>query len=215
MSESSTNEWEAGGNRPVLSVADGARKMVLELRAEEPDAGRLALWVEVLGSERGAYTYDLFFQAVADAAPSDVVQHDDDLAIVVPGSSVDRLRGATLDLADGELVLVNPNVPPLEPWERPDADLSGPLAQQVLDILQEEINPSIASHGGRADLVAVDEGVVYLRLSGGCQGCGMASVTLGQGIEVVLKEEIPEVVRVVDVTDHAQGSNPYFESAKK
>jgi Fe/S biogenesis protein NfuA len=85
----------------------------------------------------------------------------------------------------------------------------------LLQVLDAQINPSIASHGGRAELVAVEEGTAYLRLSGGCQGCGMASVTLTQGIEVVIKESIPEIVNVVDVTDHASGTNPYFESAKK
>jgi Fe/S biogenesis protein NfuA len=82
-------------------------------------------------------------------------------------------------------------------------------------ILDEEINPQIAAHGGRADLVAVDDNVAYLRLSGGCQGCGMASVTLSQGIEVAILDAVPEIEKVVDVTDHASGTNPYFESAKK
>ena len=77
------------------------------------------------------------------------------------------------------------------------------------------MNPSIAMHGGRADLVAVEEGVAYVRLSGGCQGCGLATVTLSQGIEVALVEGIEEIHSVVDVTDHASGDNPYFEPAKK
>ena len=58
-------------------------------------------------------------------------------------------------------------------------------------------------------------GTAYLRLGGGCQGCGMASVTLNQGIEVAITEAVPEIDDVVDVTDHASGSNPYFEPAKK
>ena len=82
-------------------------------------------------------------------------------------------------------------------------------------MLEAEINPAIAAHGGRADLVAVDEAVAYLRLSGGCQGCGLASVTLSEGIEVAILEAIPEITKVVDVTDHASGTNPFFESAKK
>ncbi|HMC05578.1 MAG TPA: NifU family protein, partial [Actinomycetota bacterium] len=98
---------------------------------------------------------------------------------------------------------------------RPPADLSGDVAQRVLQVLDSQINPSIASHGGHAELVAVEEDTAYLRLSGGCQGCGMASVTLSQGIEVVIKESVPEITKVVDVTDHASGANPYFESAKK
>ncbi|MCZ7530301.1 MAG: NifU family protein [Acidimicrobiia bacterium] len=94
-------------------------------------------------------------------------------------------------------------------------DLSGDLAQQVISILETQINPAIASHGGMAELVAVEEGIAYLRLGGGCQGCGMASVTLSQGIEVALTEAIPEIIEVRDVTDHASGENPFYESAKK
>jgi Fe/S biogenesis protein NfuA len=89
------------------------------------------------------------------------------------------------------------------------------VALAVLTVLDAEINPAIAAHGGRADLVAVDAGVAYLRLSGGCQGCGLASVTLSQGIEVAILDGVPEIESVVDVTDHASGDNPYFESAKK
>jgi len=85
----------------------------------------------------------------------------------------------------------------------------------VMQVLEEQINPAIASHGGRADLVAVEESIAYLRLSGGCQGCGMASVTLSQGIEVAILDHVPEISEVRDVTDHASGTNPYFESAKK
>ena len=65
------------------------------------------------------------------------------------------------------------------------------------------------------DEVAVEEPVAYLRLSGGCQGCWMATVTLGQGIDVALLAAVPEISQVIDVTDHASGTNPYFESAKQ
>jgi Fe/S biogenesis protein NfuA len=85
----------------------------------------------------------------------------------------------------------------------------------VIQVLDEQINPAIAAHGGRAELVAVEDGVAYLRLGGGCQGCGLATVTLSQGIEVAILDAVPEVTQVVDVTDHASGTNPYFESAKK
>ena len=95
----------------------------------------------------------------------------------------------------------------------PAVDLSDPLAQRVVAVLDEQVNPSIAAHGGRADLVAVETGSVYLRLSGGCQGCGMAKATLSQGIEVILREAIPEIAEIVDVTDHADGTNPYYEPA--
>ena len=94
-------------------------------------------------------------------------------------------------------------------------DLNGDVAQRVAQVLEQQINPSIAAHGGHVDLVAVEDDAAYLRLSGGCAGCGMAAVTLSQGIEVALRESVPEITRVIDVTDHAAGTNPYYEKAKK
>ncbi|MGO8870454.1 MAG: NifU family protein [Acidimicrobiales bacterium] len=208
--------------RPVLTITPDARATVLEVLANETDSDTLALWLEVSGERNGAYAYDMYFQALADASGGDVVQLDDELPMVVPQGSVDRLQGATLDYVtdvSGErgLVIVNPNTPPT-PAARglgaaPDVDLSDPLAQQVVLVLEEQVNPSIAAHGGRADLVAVEDSSVYLRLSGGCQGCGMAKATLSQGIEVILREAIPEIASIVDVTDHADGTNPYYEPA--
>jgi Fe/S biogenesis protein NfuA len=204
----------------VLTVTPAARGVVLDARSQESEAERLALWVEVTGARDGAYTYDIYFQAVADAGAGDRVSEDAGLAVVVPESSVARLVGARLDWSDdgdGGLVIVNPNTPPRPQAmvDRPEVDLSGELAQRILAVLEAQVNPSIAMHGGHADLVAVEEGIVYVRLSGGCQGCGLASVTLSQGIEVALRDSVPEVVSVVDVTDHASGANPFYEPAKK
>ncbi len=210
----------ANGAQAVLTVTPQARSVVLESRSQEADAERLALWVEVTGAQGASYTYDIYFQAASDARPQDDATEVDGLPVVVPEASVARLRGARLDWSDddeGGLVILNPQTPP-----RPDVaaamptgDLSGDLAQRILAVLDEQINPSIANHGGRADLVAVDDAIAYLRLSGGCQGCGLAKVTLSQGIEVALRDAVPEIDSVVDVTDHASGSNPYFEAAKK
>ena len=204
----------------ALTVTPTARAVVVEARAQEADAERLALWVEVTGAHEGAYTYDIYFQAAADAGPGDVVEEDDGLVVVVPEASVERLVGARLDWSDdgeGGLVILNPNTPPRAraAAEHPQGDLSGELAQRVLAVLEDQVNPSIAMHGGRADLVAVEEDVAYVRLSGGCQGCGLATVTLSQGIEVALRDVVPEITSVVDVTDHASGTNPYYEPAKK
>jgi Fe/S biogenesis protein NfuA len=204
----------------VLAVTPAARGVVLEARSQETDAEKLALWVEVTGTRDGAYTYDIYFQVAGDASEADAVDGDDELKVVVPQSSVARLAGARLDWSDdgeGGLVILNPNTPPRPEVfaTRPPGDLTGDMAQRVLAILEEQVNPSIAMHGGRADLVAVEDDVVYLRLSGGCQGCGLATVTLSQGIEVALRDALPEIVSVVDVTDHASGANPFYEAAKK
>jgi len=206
------------GAETVLAVTPGARMVVLDARAQEPDPERLALWVEVTGARQGSFTYDIYFQAAADASLGDQVSSSDGLTVVVPESSVARILGARLDYSDegeGGLVILNPNTPPVPGPAQPAAGLSGELAQRVLSVLEQQVNPSIAMHGGRADLVAVEEGVAYLRLSGGCQGCGLATVTLSQGIEVALRDSVPEISSVVDVTDHASGSNPFYEPAKK
>jgi Fe/S biogenesis protein NfuA len=210
---------QATGLPPVLTITMPARGVVRDARDQEPDAPSLALWVEVSGVRDGAFAYDIYFQARRDAGPADHVSDEDGLAVVVPAPSVDQLRGSRLDWSEegeGGLIILNPNSPPRPSGPAvPESDLSSELAQTVLAVLEEQINPTIAAHGGRADLVAVDDGVAYLRLSGGCQGCGLASVTLSQGIEVALRDEVPEIVRVVDVTDHASGTNPFFEPAKK
>jgi Fe/S biogenesis protein NfuA len=202
----------------VLSVTPPARERVLAARADEVDAGRLGLFLEVSGSAGGAYTYDMWFESAADAGPSDAVERLGDLVVVVPAASVDKVRGATLDVGDdGGLVIVNPNAPPAErPGAAPPvADLSSPLAQRVVAVLDEVVNPQIAQHGGYAELVAVEGGTAYLRMGGGCQGCGLAQVTLSQGITVAIKDAVPEVLEVVDVTAHADGTNPYYEPTKK
>jgi Fe-S cluster biogenesis protein NfuA len=89
------------------------------------------------------------------------------------------------------------------------------LYERVNDLFEQQVNPMVARHGGRVELIDVQDAIVLLRMGGGCQGCGMASVTLRQGIEGVLTEHIPEVKGIVDITDHASGDNPYFASAKK
>ena len=89
------------------------------------------------------------------------------------------------------------------------------LYERVAQVFDEQVNPMVARHGGRVELIDVQEGVVMLRMGGGCQGCGMADVTLRQGIEGMLGQLVPEVRGIVDITDHTSGSNPYFQASKK
>lgn len=86
-----------------------------------------------------------------------------------------------------------------------------PLGKRIQKILTDDISPSLASHGGYAEMVDLSEGKVYLYFGGGCQGCSQASVTVKDGIERLLLKEFPELTSVVDVTDHTQGKNPYFK----
>jgi Fe/S biogenesis protein NfuA len=208
---------------PLLKISPKAHKRVLEIRSGEPDGDTLALWIEVVGEAGGEYAYDLFFDAVAEARGDDAVQHGEDLDVVIPAGSVEQLQGASLDMSrdllNPGLVVVNPNKPaPPTPAYVPDIEVldpSLPIGERVTLVLDQHIGPSIAAHGGTAELVAVEDTTVYVRLGGGCVGCGMAAVTLSQGITTALKQAVPEITDVVDVTDHASGTNPYYEAAKK
>jgi Fe/S biogenesis protein NfuA len=205
----------------VLTLTDEARNVVLDALNNETPSETLALWVEVTGTRGAGYSYDLYFSELNLAPEGAAIGRDGDITIVVPAASVDRLRGSRLEFAaegGGGLVLVNPNSPTPEevnpgiPEEILSFGVDGPLATVALVVLDEQVNPSIASHGGRADLVALDENAktAYIKLSGGCQGCAMSRMTLTQGIETMLREAIPELVSVLDVTDHASGVNPFY-----
>ena len=109
----------------------------------------------------------------------------------------------------------------LNSGEKPVSDSlldSMPPSEQIKKLIEElfvrEINPAIAAHGGFVELLDVKGNEVYLRLGGGCQGCGMADVTLKQGIETSIRKAVPEVGAIMDTTDHAAGRNPYYAPSK-
>jgi Fe-S cluster biogenesis protein NfuA len=84
------------------------------------------------------------------------------------------------------------------------------LAVAVQELLDKEVNRSIANHGGQISIVEVLQGKLSITMSGGCQGCASSQVTLRQGFEVMLKRVAPEIAEVIDVTDHAAGTQPFY-----
>ena len=92
--------------------------------------------------------------------------------------------------------------------------MSEDLKTKVQELIDSMINPAVAGHGGFVELLDVKDNKVYLQMGGGCQGCGAADITLKQGIERLIKEEIPEVAEVLDATDHSAGTNPYYTAGK-
>jgi len=169
-----------------IAITDAALERVLEVRAREHEPEGLALWVEIVGVAGAAYQYDMSF-----------LRHDE----------IDERLG-------GGLVIENPKLPAqtspaLRLPELPE--LHGDAAARVRQVLELQVNPAIASHGGHAELVAVEGDSAFLRLGGGCVGCGMVAVTLKQGVESAIRAGVPEITRVVDVTDDASGTNPYYE----
>ncbi len=130
--------------------------------------------------------------------------------------------GAVLPLAARIQDLLGAAVPEITgvrivgpPTEPPSAGHGGSLADRVRTVLDVEVNPVIAAHGGRVVLVEADQGWVHIRLEGGCQGCSLAEVTIRQGVEPLLRARVPEMVGLADVTDHAAGTKPFFSAEKR
>lgn len=203
---------EALRTEPVITVTDGALEQILELRAKEEDGDALCLKIEVIGTQGVEYQYDLAFATLDEAEEGDSVAAAGDLAVIVPADSVAKLLGATLDLpANREqagLVLRNPNRP--NPLAGEDVELSGTPEEKVRQLLEQSINPALASHGGYAVLERVEDTTAFITMGGGCQGCAVSAVTLREGIEAAIKEAIPEITEIVDTTDHLAGENPYY-----
>ena len=231
-------------DRLELEVSQTALERARAFRSSLANPAEVGLSVRVTGSANGEYSCQLSLDPVSLAGSADLVQHEGDLPIVVAADSIEKLRGATIDWREDPprsgFIVVNPNKPPRPlalpvlpmnlpadpggaPGRRtppaapsaPPGNVDSDLARRVIAVLERDVNPSIAAHGGHAELVAVEGATAYLRLGGGCQGCGMATVTLSQGIEVAITEAVPEIAAIIDVTDHASGRNPYFEPAKK
>ena len=191
----------------MITFTDTARQHVVSFLEQEAD--QLAVRVAVLDSSPLAPRYDLSLIAEDERAESDQVFDADGFEIVVPEESVSLLEGATVDwlesMSGSGFKVESPNLRPL------GVDIpAGDLADQVRQVIDIQINPSIASHGGSVSLVDVRDTVVYLEMSGGCQGCGMAAVTLSQGIRKILTEALPQITEIHDVTNHTAGANPYY-----
>ena len=198
----------------LLTLTDEAMTAVLGIRADEPDAEELALTVAITGVRDLQFVYELTFIPVEDATDDDVLQRFGDLPVISRADSVDRLQGASITVRDGGLAIDNPTSPspPMAPGS---GTVDGPVADRIRHVLETQINPSIAAHGGFAELVNVENDTAFLKMGGGCQGCGLAEVTLSQGIAVAIQDAVPEINHVVDVTDHESGTDPYYESSKK
>ncbi|HUK62923.1 MAG TPA: iron-sulfur cluster assembly accessory protein [Dongiaceae bacterium] len=186
----------------TLVFSDAATTRVRELLAAEERKG-LALRLAIDGITGGTFRYQLGFVGPEERRADDQVVDGGGFDVFVDSKSAADLAGASIDFVDTleetGFRIDNPN----SPWK-------DPLAAQVAQVIEHEINPAVASHGGWVALVGVEDGVAYLEMGGGCQGCGMAKITLRQGIEVRLKEAVPAIREIVDVTDHAGGTNPFY-----
>ncbi len=195
----------------VIEISPDALATLISLRDEEPEKERLGLRIEVLVTPGEEFKYDLSFDVVTQAAFSDEVRTIDGLKVIIPQTSIEHLHGATLDYSERQgLIIRNPNKPPAPMIEGLVSD--DELSATIEAIIGTEINPSLAAHGGFVTYVGHDgEGNAYLTMGGGCHGCSMSKVTMLEGVQSTLVEQVDGLVRVRDVTDHASGANPYYK----
>jgi Fe/S biogenesis protein NfuA len=194
-------------NQPLLTITPAAAGKIAAAARSAGNPGA-CLRVAIAGRSGGRFRYDLSLVDPMSPPPGDLAIASGDTTVFVDPASADDLRGARVDLDastfGGAVVIHNPN----EGW-------SDPLAIRVQQVLDTVINPGIASHGGYIDLLDVRDQTAYIQMGGGCQGCGLADVTLKQGVEVAIRGAVPEIVAIVDTTDHASGTNPYYQPSKK
>ena len=200
----------------ILTITDLARVKIIEIRDQEAGDLEAALLLEVTGMHGDDFAYELSFVPLSDVEQTHHVERHGELALALRGEDLDKLDGALLDVKSGGLAMENPNRPASPTFDAGSFGvLEGSLAEQVAQVITRQVNPAIASHGGAAELVGVEGQDVYLRLLGGCQGCGLASVTLRQGIQQILRHVIPDLGQIIDVTDHQAGTDPFYKSEKK
>ena len=192
----------------MIEISDSAQDYFRKLLMQQ-EADDLGLRLSVLepGTPRAAC--DLQFCPIDEAAADDHVDTFDGFTLYVSADSVRWLEEALIDFeteaGGGQLTIKAPNIKGQMPGD------DAPLPDRVRWVIESEINPRLASHGGVVALVEITETTeVVLRFGGGCHGCGMADVTLKEGIETTLRQHFPEIAGIKDATDHDTGENPYF-----
>ena len=196
----SAKEWN------MVKFTDVAAQKVLGLLKNEKRLNPV-LRMAIDGRGPGGFAYNLRFVQEDERAVDDVVVDAGGFKVFIDAKSAPNLSGATVDYVAG------PQGSGFR-FENPNPLWADPRAATVQRVLDEEINPAVAQHGGSVTLLDVKDDIVYIALGGGCQGCGMVDVTLKQGIEVRIKEAVPEIRQIVDSTDHAGGTNPFYRPTK-
>jgi len=193
----------------TINFSNQAIKKLTEVVRGNPNAAGLRL--QITGRQQGAFEHVL---SVVEQGKEDA----GDLRVEVAGLSVpvfvEGRNAAYLDGLKIHYEYKGPDRSGLE-FANPNPLWLGETEMAIQEIIDTQLNPEIAAHGGYISLLAVEGNTAYIEMGGGCQGCGMADVTLKQGIEASIIGVVPGIERVVDNTDHASGTNPYYEPSKK
>ena len=190
---------------PSISITEIALKKIVDSKEK---LGLPVKGLRVRANPRSPLRADFslrFVPAEEAESPTDSIHSFDGIDLYIASDSAPYVEGATIDFVFSLLSSDFKVEAPLRKLDTPE----GRLAAQIQQVLDEEINPSLATHGGGAVLIDVKNSIVFLELTGGCQGCSMAGATMKDGIETSIRARFPEIQEVRDVTKHANGMNPY------
>jgi Fe/S biogenesis protein NfuA len=191
----------------VLTLSDRAKEVVHSYL--DQSGGELsALRITMVGSPV-APTFELTLVGPSERRDDETDVEVDGLSVLVDGTQLETLEGANVDFV--ERVNESGFEVKLAPGAGRKSAPSGPLAERVTEVLNSQINPAIASHGGAIELIDVKGTEIFFEMTGGCQGCAMSRMTLRQGVERMVRQAVPEITVIHDVTDHSSGENPFFE----
>jgi Fe/S biogenesis protein NfuA len=161
-----------------------------------------------------ARSYTISLVDKDDRERTEIAINVDGIRVFLNLDTSNLLSGAVVDWVEengsGGFRVEDPKARAARPPEPSELRISGPLAERVQQLIDEVINPGIAAHGGFVELVDVSEDTLYIRTGGGCQGCAASQATLRMGIERMVREQVPEIANIEDVTDHTAGANPYY-----
>lgn len=153
--------------------------------------------------------FELSLVSEADKGENDVSVEVGDFSVYAAAETAQRLDGATVDFVER----ANESgfeIRPPKPGPRVEGAPKGELADKIKEVLEEQVNPAVSAHGGEIVLVDVKGTEIFIEMSGGCKGCALSRMTLKQGVERMVRQAIPEITAVHDVTDHGSGENPFY-----
>ena len=196
-------------SEPLLAIDEAALAEIRRSMVEADPSASLALRISVNPYAPAPLQHSLGLERLEDATAEDIRLDFGDVPVLVSARHAGRLRGTTVTYVEGDDAAGFQ----FERVEKPVA-FRDPIATRIQDLLTSEINVELAAHGGRVTLLEVHDGRAFIAMGGGCQGCGHAQRTLEDGISGRIKARVPEIREVVDVTNHAAGTNPYYPGAR-
>lgn len=188
----------------MIEITETAEKVIKDLLQDESKSG-MSLRMQILGRGPGGFQYAVRFVPEEEQSADDEAVQFDGFKVLIDPETVPNIKDSMLDYKEDDFqrgfLIENPN--PV--WK-------DSTAQAVQELLDTKINPGLASHGGFVAMLDYKDDTAYIAFGGGCQGCGLVDVTLKEGVEVAIREALPQVKKVIDTTNHGSGTNPFYNS---